>query len=65
MQNGMKESEIVELFGGDMQLVMLWRSFIIHNKWINKSPTTDGKWEITNKGKEMVKKYGSRICLTE
>ena len=38
MQNGMSESEIAELFEGDRQLVKLWRSFIIHNKWVNQSP---------------------------
>ncbi|HEX7031992.1 MAG TPA: hypothetical protein VF172_03230 [Nitrososphaera sp.] len=50
----MSESEIVELFRGDEQLVDIWRSFLLHNHWIEQ---VDGKWAVTKKGKEWIGKY--------
>ena len=54
MEDGMKESENVELFQGDKQLVDIWKNFLIHNEWINQA---DSKWEVTDKGKEAMGKY--------
>jgi len=50
----MGEWEIVELFGGDEQLVAIWKSFILHNRWMQKP---DGKWEISDKGRELIGKF--------
>jgi hypothetical protein len=54
MEDGIDESEIVELFQGDKQLVDIWKSFLIHIKWINQP---DSKFEVTDKGKEVMRKY--------
>jgi len=71
--NGMTNSKIVELFQGDRQLVQLWMSFMRHNEWIRHDKLTDhsdDKWVVTDKGKEMIKKYeqsktilASALCM--
>jgi len=41
------EKEIVRSLGGDMQLLAMWKSFLIHNGWITKD--SEG-WSVTPKG---------------
>jgi hypothetical protein len=53
-EDGIDESEIVGLFQGDKQFVEIWKNFIIDNQWINQA---DSKFEITEKGKELIRKY--------
>jgi len=53
----MEKSKIVELFQGDKQLVELWVSFILHNKWAVNHSGSIKKWEATEKVKEMMLKY--------
>ena len=54
MHEGMSDPEIVELFKGDKQLVDIWKSFILHNHWMQQ---VDGKVELTDKGKEWMGKF--------
>jgi hypothetical protein len=54
MNDGLSGSEIIDLFQGDKQLVEIWKAFLIHNRWMEHP---DGKWIITDKGKEWIMKY--------
>ena len=47
----MSESEIMDLFHGDRQLVDIWTSFLLHNHWMDKP---DGKFIVSDKGKEWI-----------
>ena len=49
----MTEEEVIEKFDGDTQIVEIWKSFLIHNGWMNHP---DGKWEVTPKGKGWIQK---------
>ena len=51
---GKEEKEIIELFGGDSELVATWRSFLMHNHWMEKR---DGKWFATKKGEKRTERY--------
>lgn len=42
------EEKIIEQFNGDKQLAMMWRSFVIHNKWVTRN--SHGRYVITEKG---------------
>ena len=53
LEDGMHEGDIIEQFGGDEQLVQLWISFLLHNRWMEHP---DGKWEATEKGKMWIVK---------
>ena len=55
IEDGVSESEIVELFQGDRLLVDIWKNFLIHNQWLNLP--IDSKFEVTDKGKEWIGKY--------
>ena len=54
MHDGITESEIVDLFHGDKQLVEIWKGFLIHN---HRMAQPDGKWIVTAKGEEWIGKY--------
>lgn len=54
MHDGMTDSDIIDLFKGDKQLVEIWKSFMIHNHWMEKP---DGKWIVTTKGEDWIEKY--------
>ena len=58
-EEGKDESDIIQLFQGDEQLVEIWKNFIIHNHWMNER---DGKWEATPKGLEWTRKYDLLIA---
>jgi hypothetical protein len=58
LEDGKSLDDIIEDFESDQQLVKMWLMFLEHNQWIEKP---DGKWLITNKGKEKMKKYGSDL----
>ena len=49
------EEKIIEQFNGDKQLAMMWRAFVIHNKWVTIN--SHGRYVITEKGNL----WGSRI----
>ena len=53
LHEGKSEKEIVELFEGDVQIVEIWTSFLVHNRWMEHP---DGKWEVTPKGKEWIER---------
>jgi hypothetical protein len=42
------DDKIIEQFNGDKQLAIMWRSFVIHNKWI--AINSHGRYVITEKG---------------
>ena len=56
IEGGVSESEIVELFQGDRLLVDIWKSFLIHNQWLNQRPV-DPELEVTAIGNEWIRKY--------
>lgn len=53
----MTEKEIIERFEDDQQIVEIWKSFLIHNRWIEHP---DGKWEVTPKGAEWIQKVSNK-----
>ena len=53
----MTESEIIEQFGGDKQIMEIWRSFLVHNKWVEHP---NEKWEVTLKGREWIEKRSGK-----
>lgn len=57
LQDGMTEKEIIERFEDDQQIVEIWKSFLIHNRWIEHP---DGKWEVTPKGAEWIQKVSNK-----
>ena len=56
LDEGKDLNDIIEDFESDQQLVKMWMSFLQHNQWIEKP---DGKWLITDKGREKMAKYDS------
>lgn len=54
LKEGKDLNDIAKDFESDQQLVKMWMMFLQSNNWIEKP---DGKWVITNKGKEKMKKY--------
>jgi hypothetical protein len=55
LEQGKDLDEIIRDFESDQQLVSMWLMFLEHNHWMEKP---DGKWLITDKGKEKMKRYG-------
>jgi hypothetical protein len=58
LEKGESLDNIIRDFESDQQLVKMWLMFLEHNRWIEKP---NGKWLITNKGKEKMKKYGTDL----
>lgn len=54
LEGGKNLDEIIKEFESDQQLVKMWIMFLESNHWIEKP---DGKWIITTKGREKMKKY--------
>ena len=54
LEEGDSLEEIIKDFESDQQLVKMWLVFLESNQWIEKP---DGKWIITAKGREKMKKY--------
>jgi hypothetical protein len=53
---GQNKEEIVIALGGDDQLVSMWISFLLHNRWI----TEGGEgWSVTAKGTNWNMRNGS------
>jgi predicted transcriptional regulator len=57
LDGGRDVMDIINDFESDQQLVQMWMMFLQSKEWIEKP---DGKWLITEKGKEMLKKYDSQ-----
>lgn len=53
---------IIEQFNGDKQLAMMWRSFVIHNKWVTIN--SHGRYVITEKGNRWRSKILQLFVLT-
>ena len=58
LEEGNYLDEIIKDFESDQQLVKMWLMFLEHNRWIEKP---NGKWLITDKGREKMKRYGSHL----
>jgi len=54
LESGQCKSEVIVEFEGDKQLVDMWMSFLLHNKWMEK---TIDEWVVTEKGREWKSKY--------
>ena len=57
LEDGKSETEIVELFGGDKQIVDIWMNFLVHNHWMEHP---NGKWQVTPKGKEWIERRSQK-----
>ena len=55
LTGGESESQIAERFGGDRQLIKMWKCFLIHNHWIEEK--NEGVWQVTSNGAEALKKH--------
>ena len=51
------EEQIVRMLGGDEQLFDMWKSFLLHNQWMEE--TMQG-WSVTAKGLIWNKQIASR-----
>jgi hypothetical protein len=56
------DEKIIEQFNGDKQLAMMWRSFVIHNKWVIIN--SHGRYVITEKGNRWTSRILQLIVLT-
>ena len=56
------DEKIIEQFNGDKQLAMMWRSFVIHNKWVTIN--SHGRYVITEKGNRWRSKILQLFVLT-
>jgi hypothetical protein len=56
------DEKIIEQFNGDKQLAMMWRSFVIHNKWVTIN--SHGRYVITEKGNRWTNRILQLIVLT-
>lgn len=52
---GMHQKDIVKLFDGDRQLVELWKFFLTHNGWMER---TGKGWKATIKGAARIHENG-------
>ncbi len=48
------EDKIVQHFAGDKQLATMWKSFVLHNKWVTIN--SQGRYVITAKGREWIRR---------
>ncbi len=48
------EDKIVEHFNGDKQLATIWKSFVLHNKWVIIN--SQGRYVITEKGRRWTRR---------
>jgi hypothetical protein len=48
------EDKIVEHFNGDKELATMWKSFVLHNKWVTIN--SQGRYVITEKGKRWIRR---------
>jgi hypothetical protein len=61
LASGESKEQLVKEFDGDEQLVSMWISFLLHNRWMLKE---NGRkmynkdyWVITDKGQDWIDKY--------
>ena len=54
LEEGKDLNDITIEFESDQQLVKMWMMFLMANNWIEKP---DGKYLITDKGREKMKMY--------
>jgi hypothetical protein len=48
------EENIIEQFNGDKQLAIIWKYFVLHNKWITIN--SQGRYVITEKGNQRIRR---------
>lgn len=48
------EDKIIQHFNGDKQLAIMWKSFVLHNKWVTIN--SQGRYVITEKGKQWIRR---------
>ena len=57
LSKGESKEQLVKEFDNDEQLVSMWISFLLHNRWmINDNPDKE-HWVITDKGRDWIDKY--------
>ena len=59
LADGKTEQEIADTLEGDMQLVKIWSSFVLHSHFIENQRAHNGvmTWVVTDKGKDLLNKY--------
>ena len=48
------EEKIIAQFNGDKQLATMWKSFVLHNKWITIN--SQGRYVMTEKGNQRIRR---------
>jgi hypothetical protein len=46
--------KIIEQFSGDKQLATMWKSFVVHNKWVTID--SQGRYVMTKKGSQWIRR---------
>lgn len=63
VDQGQNEAQITTSLGGDLQLVKMWLSFLLHNNWMQKNESDELK--ITDKGIAMLETNMKKSTLAE
>ncbi len=56
------DKKIVEQFNGDKQLAIMWRSFVVHNKWVTIN--SHGRYVMTEKGSRWIRRIFQLFVVT-
>jgi hypothetical protein len=48
------DEKIIEQFSGDKQLATMWKSFVVHNKWVTIN--SQGRYVMTEKGSQWIRR---------
>jgi hypothetical protein len=56
------EEKIIEQFNGDKQLATMWKSFVLHNKWITIN--SQGRYVMTEKGNQRIRRILQFLVAT-
>jgi predicted transcriptional regulator len=57
LSSGESKKQLVKDFDGDEQLVSMWMSFLLHNRWMIKDDPEKDHWVTTDKGQDWIDKY--------